>query len=299
MNVGRNDKCPCGREKKFKYCHIGKIVPHISKSFTFSIKKGDYVHKIFRINFHHNKRGQSSIIISLPYFEKTKGLLSRITFPANIRRIDKLSMKPGGTTTSCSIKYSHWSDGNSHFSQDGKILTKIKNVSSPLNTSIGHLFTIQIQGLKGFTLKEDEKKRSLEGMDLDVVLSNDVKSVKFIGWWYSSSVVHDTGNHYGNPYLFKRDDGTTETAFALQAPSGSPLTDKILFISISSKPFLTKEKGSHLLFLGGYDPLEVFKDFSKDFHFLSALYPARSYKKLLEEIGSVDLDKNLFQISSS
>ena len=24
--VGRNDPCPCGSQKKFKHCHLGKIV---------------------------------------------------------------------------------------------------------------------------------------------------------------------------------------------------------------------------------------------------------------------------------
>lgn len=293
MIVKRNDLCPCGSGLKFKKCHLGKIVPHISKNFVISVRKDKEVFKIFQINFHQNIKGQASIIVSLPYFKKTLGLLSRMTYPANTRKVDKISMKIGGRTTSHAVKFSHWLDGNTHFSQDGKVFTTIRNSSNTLNSSIGHLFTLQIQGLDGFNLKDDDKRKTLDKTDLDVTLEDEIKSIKFTAWWYDSSVVHDSGNHYGNPYFFKRDNGVVDKAFALRAPQGSPLSDKILFLSFSAMPFLTKERGSHLLFLGGFDPKEIFNDISNDFHFLSALYPARNYKKLVQEVGSIDIIQNL------
>ena len=293
MIVGRNDPCPCRSGKKFKKCHIGIIVPHVSENFIVSAKKDGIAYKIFRIRFHYNKKGQASTIVSLPYFEKSQGLLSRATFPANTRKVDKLSLKIGGKTTSHIVKFSHWIDGNTHFSQDGKILTSIRNLSNPLTISIGHIFTVQTQGLAGFKLKEDAKKKNTKEIDLDVTLEDEIKSIKFTGWWYDSNVVHDSGNHYGNPYIFKKADGAKEIAFALQAPKDSPMSDKILFLSISPMPLLTKEKGSHLLFIGGFDTKEIFNDITKDFHFLAALYPARNYKKLLKEIGTIDLNEDL------
>lgn len=294
MIVGRNDSCPCGKGKKFKKCHLGKVAPLVSESFTISIKDDKVVYKVFRIHFHRNSKGEASIIVSLPYFEKTKGLLSKITFPANTRKINNLSMKIGGKTTSNTVKFSHWMDGNTHFSQDGKILTTIRNLSNPLNVDIGHLFTVQIQGLKGFKLKTDAKKKTSKEIDLDVSLEEEIKSIKFIAWWYDSSVVHEnSGKHFGNPYYFKRADGKVERAFALQSPQDYPISNKILLLSISAMPFLSKEKGSRLLFIGGYDPKKIFNDITKDFHFLTALYPARNYRKLLKEIGSIDLSKNI------
>lgn len=295
MIVGRNDQCPCGSGKKFKKCHMGKVAPHISESFVVGVTNKGITSKIFRIHFHQNNKGEESIIVSLPYFEKTKGLLSRMTYPANSRLVDKLSMKIGGKTTSNTVKFSQWIDGNSHFSEDGKILTTIKNFSNPLSTQIGHLFTIQIQGLKGFKLKTDVKKKTIKEVDLDFTLLHEVKSIKFTGWWYDASVTHDnSGKHFGNPYAFKKDDGTFERAFALQAPQGYKISDKILFISVSPMPLLSKERGSRLLFIGGFDQREVFNDITKDFHFLAASYPVRDFKKLLKEIGSIDLDKELF-----
>ncbi len=293
MIVRRNDPCPCGSGKKFKKCHIGKIAPHISESFIVSIINNGISYKVFRIHFHHNSKGEASIILSLPYFDKTKGILSRVTFPANTRKVNKLSMKIGGKTTSNAVKFSHWMDGNSHFSQDGKILTTIRNFSNPLISSVGHLFTIQVQGLKGFKLKKDIKKKTIKEIDLDVSLKEEIKSIKFTAWWYDASVAHDSDRHFGNPYYFKKDNGVIERAFALQAPQGHPMSDKILFLSISPMPLLSKQKGSHLFFIGGFDPKKVFNDITKDFHFLAALYPARNYKKLLKDIGSIALTKEL------
>jgi hypothetical protein len=48
------------------------------------------------------------------------------------------------------VKYAHHRDGEAHFSQTGRVYTHVRKRSVPLNEQIGHLWTIQLQGLNGF-----------------------------------------------------------------------------------------------------------------------------------------------------
>lgn len=286
--IGRNDPCPCGSGQKYKRCHDGKVFTHQAERFTVCAKHKGLTYKLFDLRFHVNKQGQSGLFVLFPYHKNAKGLLSVTTFPANHKHLKKLSLVPGGRVTSHKVKFSHWADGNVHFSQSGKIFTYGKKLSNPLTEGIGHLFTIHLKGLKGFETKDDEKEYSTQKIDLDVDLleSND-DTVKFVAWWYDYSMVHPSNHRFTRNYLFKSNNGETHWCFALQAPKTNPLSDKVLFLS-SSTEFMTKEKGSHLLFAGGFDKKEISNDITKDMQFLSMLYPARNYEKMKKQIGSVD-----------
>lgn len=293
MKIGPNQQCPCGSGKKYKRCHKDKIFTFQSERFTISATQNSKTYKIFNIRFHHSKgTGKASIIISFPYHKNSNGLLSLATFPRNQRKIDKLSLLPGGKVTSHKIKYSHWIDGNVHFSQDGKIYTLKKNSSDELNQDIGHIFSIGIKGIMGFDTKKDMKRYSHKEIDLNFDLKSDEDdSLKITGWWHDMGTVHPKTNDYKRIYFYKQDDGPTNVCFAIQPPSISPLANKVLFLC-ARKEFLTKEKGTHLLFLGGFDKSTIMKDIQQDCHFLAMKYPARNYKNLLKQIGSVDLPIN-------
>lgn len=56
-----------------------------------------------------------------------------------------LSLIDGGKVTSHKVKYSHHPDGRTHFSQDGKIFTKVIKSSASFDEVDGHLFTVQFQ----------------------------------------------------------------------------------------------------------------------------------------------------------
>lgn len=287
-----NDLCPCGSGLKYKKCHYKKLFTLQSEKFTVSAKYNGKVYKLFKIAFHKNKKtNAASIIVSFPYHINSKGLLSLVTFPSNKLKVDKLSLIPGGKVTSHKIKYSHWIDGNVHFSQDGKILTFKKQPSDCLDKAIGHIFTAQFKGLKGYEEKLDSKKKSEKEIDIDVDLQSELEdSLKFTGWWYKYSTVHPNKNEFSTIYAFEQDNGIKSMCFALQPPQDSPLSKMVLFLCVR-KEFMTKERGSHVLFIGGFDKKEITKDINNDANFLAMLYPARNYNKLKEQIGSVDLVK--------
>lgn len=288
--IGRNDPCPCGSGIKYKKCHLGKVFCFQSENFTISAKREGKVHKLFKLTFHHKKgTDRASIIVSFPYHKNSQGLLSSVIFPRNTKKVDKLSLVLGGKVTSHRVKYSHWSDGNVHFSQDGKIYTLRKNPSDDLNKDIGHIFTVAIKGVNGFEVKTDVKKYSPREIDLSFDLRSDEDdSLKITGWWHDLGRVHPKTSEFKRVYYYKQDDGPTNICFAIQPPASSPLSNKVLFLCVR-KEFMTKEKGTHLLFLGGYDKSHISKDIHKDFHFLAMKYPARNYKKLLGEVGTADL----------
>lgn len=292
--ISRNDACPCGSGMKYKRCHLGKVFTFQSERVTVSATRNGKVHKLFKITFHH-KQGtdKASIIISFPYHKNSRGLLSSVTFPKDTKKINKLSLVPGGKVTSHRVKYSHWRDGNVHFSQDGKIYSLRKTPSDELDKDIGHIFTISIKGVGGFEKKVDVKRYSQKEIDLSVDLRSDEDdSLKITGWWHDLSAIHPKTNEYKRIYIYKQDDGPTNVCFAIQPPPNSPLANKVLFLC-ARKEFMTKEKGTHLLFLGGFDQSKIAKDIHNDLHFLAMKYPARNYKKLLNEIGTVDLTENL------
>lgn len=287
--IGRNDLCPCSSGLKYKYCHYNKVFTHQAEKFRISIKNEDSIYNIFQIIFHTaSEKTKASLIVSFPYHKNSKGLLSVATYPANKTYLKKLSLVNGGKVTSNKIKYSHWSDGNVHFSQDQKIFTLKKESSDPLTQGIGHLFTIQIKGAKGFQLGPDNKKYSLKEIDLHFDLSGkDDDSIKFTAWWFSLDTVHPSKHQFKKTYLFKQDNGEISQCFALQPPPESPLSNMVLFLCVKLG-FMTKEAGSHLLFIGGFDKKEKNKDISNDLNFLAMSYPVRNFNKLKQLIGSID-----------
>jgi hypothetical protein len=287
--IGRNDPCPCGSALKYKRCHYNRIFTHCSEKFRISIKRNALTYRAFRIVFHATKNeNKAALIISFPYHQDNKGLLSNVTFPKNKKHLKKLSLVPGGKVTSHKIKYSHWIDGNVHFSQDKKIYTFKKESSDALTQNIGHIFTINLKGINGFQYSDDNKKYSQKEIDLDFDLGDTKKdSIKFTGWWYNSDVVHPSTRQFKKIYQFKQDNGATNLCFALQPPKSSPLSNMILFLC-ARLGFMTKERGSHLLFIGGFDKKEKSKDIFNDLHFLAMLYPVRNYNKLKQTIGSTD-----------
>lgn len=288
LKIGRNDICPCGSGQKYKRCHEGKLFTHQSERFTISAKHKGSTYKLFDLMFHINKKGQSGIFVLFPYHRNANGLLSTTTFPANHKHLKKLSLVPGGKVTSHKVKFSHWADGSVHFSQSGKIFTFGKKQSNPLTAGIGHLFTVHLKGLKGFDANNDQKEYSTKKIDLDVdLLESDDDTIKFVAWWYDYATVHPSNRRFNRNYLFKTDDGKTHWCFALQAPKTHPLSNMVLLLT-SGTEFMTKEKGSHLLLVGGFDKKEISKDITKDMQFLSMLYPARNYEKMKQQIGSVD-----------
>lgn len=294
MLINDSDSCPCDSGKVFSECHKGAIATLKSKRFVISVKEDDQLYKIFSIRFFENKKKDiTGLQIDFPYTLKHKGLLTLTTLPKNKITVGKLNLRIGGKVTSHNVKYSHWSDGRVHFSGDGKIYKTHDKISFPLLSHQGHLFTLQAKGFKGFQQKKDSKVANSNQVDLDVdIESGKSTSVKVTGWWHDCQDLRVTGNEIVSKYNFTSARGDRYLCFALEAPQGYKLSGKVLLLCFRKEPFMTKEKGSHIVFMAGFDQKGIWNDLNQEAQFLTLLYPVRAYEKTLNEIGSADYIKD-------
>lgn len=107
------------------------------------VKAGDLRAKAFQIVFGRD----GSLFITFPYFKHRVGLLSSSSIFATGTRQSQANLEKGGKVTSHLVKYSHHTDGTTHFSQTGKIVTAVKRQSIALDKQHGHIFSLLIQGL--------------------------------------------------------------------------------------------------------------------------------------------------------
>lgn len=265
-------------------------IVHRSSKFRVHIKYHGKLYEIFQIIFHLSKSTQKfQIFVIFPKFISSSGLVSKVTFPAKNKTAKKLSLVPGGKITSHLVKYSHAENGYAHFSQDKKVYGNvIYNRSNPLTDTTDHLFTIQIQGLDGFTSSTTLKRKDVKITDIDFELKEDKKAIKFTGWWYSVKNIRVRQKNGGPLAQMKMNDGKYKKGFLISLPNGSKYDQHFLFLAGELIPMFSKKKQSLLTFLGGFDKKGIANDLSKDMNFLSFIYPASNYKKLLKKINTID-----------
>lgn len=264
-----------------------------SEKFSVSVKVNGNPHKIFQIVFHTGiNSGNTYVLVGFPYFSNSKGLLSRLTFPANNRTIPSISLLPEGKVTSHLVKYNHPLDGNTHFSGDGKIITTMRNQSKRLDVSQGHMFTIQIQGIHKFKLREGKKELNEKRIDLDFDFKDGVpESLKFVGWWFKAIDLKGTVNPnvpLEPKFGFKEPNGSIkETGFVISPPESSPLSEFVMLVSCQPIPKIDKDREAVFSFIGGFDRVN---DIKQDLHFLVCIYPAKDFNKLSHILKSVDFN---------
>src|SRR5439155_17026711 len=102
-------------------------------------------------------RRDGSIFVPFPYYKNSSAQLIEGTLIGGQQYPSDLNVS--GPLTTHRVKYTHHADGEAHFSQDGKILTRVRRRANPLQSYSGHLFTVQLQGLSDFQLAKDRDLR--------------------------------------------------------------------------------------------------------------------------------------------
>lgn len=265
--------------------NIGTLNVHKSEKFNILVKKNNKLFELFKIVFYTNSNNQFAIFVTFPFFLKNQGILSSLTIPANQQTVKKLSLVPTGNLTNHLVKYTHWEDGNAHFSQDKQVLTTIKKMSAPLSTDPGHLFSIQLQGLGGFKNRTiSQKKYGNKAVDIEFAINDKLEALKFTGWWVDSTHVTQNKQVIGPVVSMQINDRSYKTGFAL-APIKPKYPNHFFLIAAEKIPYLNKNKHSLLSFAGGFDTNKTLKD---DFSFLSFIYPTAGYNKLARSVPTVD-----------
>lgn len=270
------------------------LIPYFnSKKFLITISCSDGRYKIIKIIFH---TANGSIFITFPYFRYSQGIVSLATLPGDVKEPANVSLEPGGKVVSRLVKYSHHPNGRTLFSQDGKILSKIKKMSARLDSNPGHIFTIQIQDLKGFEGLEGEPKDDSQTEKQKILNFHFQHSlpeaIKLTARWNTKNYI---SKNYMPPFTnpitaISRKDGSRKTAFLISPTKDIPTYHSAMMLTCESVPKLTNEPGSHLTFAGGFDTRETIAKYNGDIKFLSLIYPIVDFEEMKKKIGDIDFN---------
>jgi hypothetical protein len=254
-------------------------------------------HNIIQIGF--NKR-DGSLLVSFPYGKHSQGLLSIGTIPAG-RATAEVSLVERGKCASHKVKYTHHPDGRAHFSQDGKICTKITRQSVPLNSIEGHVFTVQAAGLHEFrpaTRPKDLTEPTDSRVNLPFELGSELpQAIKIVGQLYDATTL-ETRIVGGVPSIIgpsvRIDAFGQSSAFLVGNPCPA-LANMILFVTCQIMP--PQKPWSGLIFQGGFDPRSQFDDVSHSASFLALSYPIENFDDLEVCLGSVDYEPSQLRVA--
>jgi len=206
-----------------------------------------------------------------------------------------LSLIDGGKVTSHKVKYSHHPDGRTHFSQDGKIFTKVIKSSASFDEVDGHLFTVQFQGLTDFEGMSPDEHRPLHTPKKTILNYNfkpdEPKAIKILAHCYRLSRLTPRLESFGGkPWLRTiRPDGSVSAGFIIRNPYHASPDPMYIILTCEEIPIIDSANESLLTLLAGFDPNRVALDHNRDTQFLVMAYPIRENKSdLINQIGTVD-----------
>ena len=254
-----------------------------TKKAVVAVETPSGKYKLFQILF----RPDGSILVPFPYFAHSSAQLAEGTLKAGQTYPVNYTVK--GKVTLHRVKYTHHSDGEAHFSQDGKILTRIRKRANPLHTHIGHLFTVQLQGLSDFQRVQDRDLRANDRKIVCASFGSEPASLKLLAYLYAgpdflrrTKLRSDAG-----PWVATAKDGKLllSILFALDDSA-----NRVLALTFEEIPSTFPNQPSGLSFIGGFDAPEIALDHKRDTTFLVLLSPAGLDPSLAAaEFGSVDL----------
>jgi len=242
-----------------------------------------------------------SIYVQFPYFRGShKGILSNVNVVHETHGPTTFDLKKNGKVASSLVKFSHHPDGRVHFSQDRKILTKIKRRSWPLDGPIGQIFQLNFYHLRGLELlgRSDIKPNKLflpfrfvNGLPFAVTIS---------GEWRRKRATVENMEHAGGAIgpaaiIQSRKTRQQQVVFLLGQPESLPLRNHILMLSCRAIPLLKGVVRPTVILLGGWDHHEVVVTGQPTANtgFLVCVYPVKNFDALATTIGSLDYNPKL------
>jgi hypothetical protein len=258
-------------------------------TIVISVRNGTFHKKILQINF---KSRDGSIFVSLPYVRLGVGRLGILEVPPGTPNSVQFGNQTSFTTHS--VKYTHHPDGNAHFSQDGKIFTKIRKRSVPLASGSGHLFTAMVQGLEHFDDAEPTSSPSRKRQLVPIPLpEGTVAAVKLVAHLYSAQAV---ARRIQQPSMdsalvpVQRPDGTRTVGAVLATRVFRDGNPHLLLVTADPIERVAPSQDCFFMFMGGFDPPATAFDHSQTLRLLMMLYPdATDLNWLKANLSCLDL----------
>jgi hypothetical protein len=258
---------------------------YLSERVVVTLAADGHRHKILQIVFAKD----GSFYVTFPYFKHTDGLLAEVAVkgPPGAQTVIDLAEK--GKVASHLVKYSHHTDGEAHFSQDGKVKTVIRRQSVPLAEQEGHIFTLIIQGLRAFESVSMAKEKTITTKRS--TLTFDIrdrfpKAVRIVGRWYwiEDLLVDPRPASFGPEVQAVDPGGIRYNSFIV----GSPHDKKHVLILTCIPQDSISAVHDLIMFMGGFDPSRRITNSKRPTRFLAFLYPADDYEELKKQLGSID-----------
>lgn len=204
-----------------------------------------------------------------------------------------MSLEPEGKITSHLVKYSHHPDGRAHFSQDGRVFTRVRKQAVPLDAVEGHVFTVKLQGLAAFerVAPGEDREASLKRTSLNFDFGTETpQAVAIVGFLYREESVYGAilEGEVGPMMTLTDPHGKHRQAFMCSAPLGRLGENRILALTCEAIPPLTSEEETTLTFIGGFDSGEV-ANAQRAMKMLALIYPAQDAEVLASRLGTIDL----------
>jgi hypothetical protein len=259
-----------------------------------TITAGDYSseHQICQLGF---SRRDGTIFLSFPYLKFKSGILSAVRFPSDQSGSITFSLAESGKVTSHLAKLSHHPDGQSHFSQDGRLRTEVKRPSFRLTGPIGHLFHFTVYFPREFETF-DSARRKLDRPYLRYRFQSGLPDGLQVSaeWRHKKDIIEciqPAGKDSGPITQVKhKQTGAESTVFFFGQPEGFPLQDHVIMLSVGPVAVPTNVSEATIILMAGYDPHEVENsgDPVTQSGCLCAMYPLHHAEELLERLGTVD-----------
>lgn len=198
--------------------------------------------------------------------------------------------------TSHLVKFVHHPDGEVHFSQDGKVLTKIRRKSFRLNGPIGHLFQMSAFDLAGFETLSDRDLK-LKRPSIEFFYDRLPPAVSITADWTRKAmyqrVIERSGGGAAGPVLSLVDatGNQRSDSVAIAPPSRGRRSDHVLSLTCEAATRPEGIKAPMIIFVGGWDPHEVVSASEKPTHTgaLFCMYPVDSEVLQAAGLDCIDL----------
>ena len=237
-----------------------------------------------------------SVYAQFPYFKASSGVLKELTFRTQPIFPTNIDTTREAWVTGHLVKYSHHTDGEAHFSQDGNVKTVVRRKSFRLDGPTGHLFQLtafNLDGFEHFEAKDVKPHRP----SIEFRVPRMPQGVNVVAEWYRKSMfdglIARSGEARVGPVLPLVNGATGDRVdhVLLSPPLEGKVSQHVLGLTCSEAEVPVGTTSPTAIFIGGWDHHEVIDRTVAPVHTgaLFCTYPADAAALLNRDLESIDL----------
>jgi hypothetical protein len=265
--------------------NVRQLVAVDADAYIVCAEVSERTFKIFRLTCARD----GSIYVNFPYIPDGGALIGEVSLSPDTVYPCDLTVGPDFATTVHKVKYAHHPDGEAHFSQTGKILTKIRRKAVSFEDARGHLFTVMAEGVMGFN-ELATRKSSRKARVIPFGFNPPVNSIKIVAHLHTKPEWASFAR-YGDPskpwISVAGRDGNRGVGIVLTTKARRGGNALYMLLTAQARETQFAENDVQLAFMGGFDAPGVTSDRSKVTRMLMLLHPPGS-KLTVDGPRSVD-----------